>query len=302
MSDASVPLEPPVPPRRRTNFRTVALVFLVLLALGFSLAIVVYKKYVAYEPSVSKHVPAGADFVVRFDLTHVMLYEPFRRAVFPLVERGAPPAKPRKDRLAEQGLVIGADVRELLVAIGPAATDWVIGVGGRLPKSGAAKAIAVVLREEGRSVEERGDGYTLPPSTLCFTQASDGTLLFASNETRLAAAIAGGAAPPELNMGAGGLVYQPPGIIPGLRNVRAHWRAGSVVAVDARLELDLAGPPATALVEALLRGISGVDPLLDGPVRTVQVSSEGNVTSLHLQFPREAVERLVALSVDRFPF
>ena len=76
-----------------------ALVFVVLLAIGLGLAVVVYRKYVAYEPSVSRHVPAGATAVARFDLTHVMLYEPFRRAVFPLAVTVASPRSMSRDSL-----------------------------------------------------------------------------------------------------------------------------------------------------------------------------------------------------------
>ncbi len=280
----------------------VALVFFLLLGFGFAMAVLVYQRYVAYEPSVSRHVPASATFAARFDLTHVMLYEPFRRAVFPLVDRGALGTPTRRDRLAERGLVVGADVRELLVALGPSGREWVIALGGRLPKSGAATILAEVLRAEGRTVEEGGAGhYSLTDPRLVFAQSDAGALLFASDEAWLRAALVGGPADPELDEGSGGLVASPEAWLPGLQRVKAHFRAGSDVALDARLEFGK-GSAAAAMTQFLLPLLGRLDPLLEGPVRAAKVTSTADSTELQLLLPRETVERLIAIGADRFPF
>lgn len=301
-----VPVAPTVPEipaatRKRTSFRIVAIVFAVLLAVGLAAAFIVYRKFVAYEPSVSKHVPAGAWLAARFDLTHVMLYEPFRRAVFPIVDRGAAGTPSRRDRLAEAGVVVGADVREVLVALGPNAQDWVVGVGGRLPKSGVPAVLAEVLRKEGRTVDAAGDGYVLRPEGIAFGQSGDGAVLFASEAGRLTAALQGQPPNPELNEGAGGLVATPASPVAGLSSFRAHWRAGSVVAVDAHGEFS--GNPTLAMLalRLFLPTLGALDPTLSAPLQNAEVTAVGNSVEIKVQLPSEAMERLVAVAADRFP-
>src|SRR5262245_46257848 len=135
-SDATPPES--ISARRVVGFRPVAAVFVALLVLGFALGVVVYRRYVAYEAVAARHVPEDVLAAVRVDLTHVMLYEPFRRSIFPLVDRLPEPASepPRRERLEARGVRIGGDVREVVLGVGPLPVDWILIVGGRLPRTG----------------------------------------------------------------------------------------------------------------------------------------------------------------------
>lgn len=287
-------------PRPARSFRIVALVFLALLAVGLAAAFVVYKKYVAYEPTVANHVPASARVAVRFDLTHVMFYEPFRRSVFPLADRFAQGQSARRARLEARGIRVNSDVRELLGVLGPGPGDWAVVVGGRMPRGSIGAGVAAVLAEEGRRLTENAGTYSLPDTGLAFAETADGSFAIASSLTTLASVVAVGVPNEALSSGSGGIVVRP-GALPGApAGLTATFRAGSVVEIRGRAEVD-----DTALAEQNLRSLlalfAGSDPAALSAIRSVEFSKEASGLGFRLALPREAVLGIVEALAQRVP-
>jgi hypothetical protein len=277
-------------------FYLVAAVFGALLAVGLALGFVVYKRYVAYLPTVAQHVPPDVNAAVRVDLNHVMLYAPFRTWILPVANWGSDVLPPRAERLSTRGVRLGADVRELLVALGPAPGDWVLLVGGQL-HAGAADALAGVLREEGRAVEARPDGgFSL--GSWCFAQAVDRTVVLASSDERLQRALETRPVDEVLSRAGGALLLKPAWLGAPFRSIRGSVRAGSVVAVDVRAEFSDARAGGAAL-RSLLARLARLDPVLDSPVRKIQLQPTPTGMTFRLNLPSEAVERLAALVAAR---
>lgn len=276
------------------SFFQVALVFVGLLAIGLVFAFVVYRKYVAYEPTVARHAPPDAGIVVRLDLTHVMLYEPFRRSIMPLADEGGRGARSRQERLAEKGIRLGADVRELLLAVGPGRRDFALVIGGQLPKAGLAATVAELLAAEGRELDVRPDGVRiLRSSGFAFAQAADGAFVLGSGEARVRSMLPVRAADPDLSEGSGGARVSGSRLGPPWRNLRASLRAGSFVAVDAEAQFSDSRAGSEALT-SLLREIASLDATLVHPVESAArtVTDDGAKTSFRISLPKEAVEVL----------
>jgi hypothetical protein len=271
----------------------------VLLALGLGLAYVVYDRYVAYQSTVARHVPPDAQAAVRFDLTHVMLYEPFRASIFPLVDRLAAgnADKPRRAALEARGIRVGSDVREVLLALGPARGDWLVAVGGRLPAAGVGATLASVLRDEGQRIEERDGGFWLPAHGVAFAQAGDGALVLASDEERLRSALAVRPARQELIAGAGGFSVGEPWLIRPLQNLSGTLRAGSVIAVEGRAAFPPTGDAAAAelALKTLLERAGRLDPALEPAFRPSALRASGGDVELQLGLPASAMERIASL-------
>lgn len=289
---------PPEKPGVRQPFRAVAAGFLVLLAVGFGLGVLVYKKYVAYPPTAAQHIPSDALLAARIDLTHVMLYAPFRSSIMPLADRGDSAAAGRGQRLAAHGVRLGADVRELMLALGPASGDWVLVVGGQLPRRGLAETVRAVLQEESRTIEARGGVFFLAPNGPWFGQAPDGSFALASSESRLRAALPIRPVDQELAQAAGAVFLSGAWLGAPFKSVRANLRAGSVVAADVRADFTdpASGGPA---LRALLDSLAKLDPTLMIPAQSVEIHPTATGASFRLNLPREAVERLASLTAER---
>jgi hypothetical protein len=170
-------------------------------ALALALAAVVYLAYrelIHYERRAIEHVPPGAEFALRVDLEQVLLFEPVRKHLLPLVDRaplagakrgGAP--TPRLRRLREQaGLNLGLDLRELVFARMPDG-GWVLVLGGIFGSRRLLGGIEQVLREEPElHLRQDGARLILEPSGVALTQADDGALIVASAAPLLARASA----------------------------------------------------------------------------------------------------------------
>ena len=288
------------PPRRARSFRIVALVFLALLAVGLVAAFVVYKKYVAYEPTVAAHVPASARGAVRFDLTHVMFYEPFRRSMFPLADRFAQGQSARRERLDARGIRVNSDVREVLGVLGPGPSDWALIIGGRMPRGAIGSGVAAVLKEEGRALSEKDGVYTLTETGLSFAETSDGALALASSVNMLASVAPVGVPNPALTSGSGGLLLRPRALpsVPG--GLTATFRAGSVVEIRGHAEVD--DPERVeSEVRELLRLLAGSDSAALAAVRSVEFSKEASGLGFRVALPREAVLGIVEALAQRVP-
>ncbi|MDQ2644775.1 MAG: hypothetical protein M3020_13250 [Myxococcota bacterium] len=274
--------------RKRIRFSWIAAAFVVLLAIGFAAAVVVYRGFVAYEPVAARHVPRDATFAARFDLTHVMFYEPFRRSVFPLADLGS---SDRRERLEAAGIELGGEVREVVVALGAGREDWLIALGGPLSRREIAATLAEVLRSEGREVSERG-GIWGVGSGLFFTQASDGALLFAASEPRLRSVLSPSAGPAPLGQGAGGLKVSSRWLQPPLSSLEGSYRAGSVILVQ--LSAESAGPPAAAeaALRRLLEQVGALDPVLSDVARNAVIRNENGSVTSELGLSNSAAETL----------
>jgi hypothetical protein len=172
-------------------------------AIALALAIVVYVAYrglIHYERRAIEHVPPGATLGLRVDVEQVILFEPVRKHLLPLVDRiplagdveRRPPAISRLQRLREQaGLNLGFDLRELVFARLPSG-GWVLALGGIFGSRPLLGGIERVLREEaGVHSSRQGAILTLQPSGLAIAQADDGILLIASGAAPLELALSG---------------------------------------------------------------------------------------------------------------
>lgn len=279
-------------------FRAVAAVFLGLLVIGLGLGLVVYRKYVAYLPTVARHVPADATVAARIDLTHVMLYQPYRSSILPLADRGGPAASGRGERLAAHGVRLGADVRELLLALGPAPGDWILVVGGQLP-AGLGTTLSSVLKEESRVAEARpGGSFFLAPNGPWFAQAADGSFVLASSESRLRQALPARAVDAQLAEAAGSLFLSREWLGAPFKSLRASLRAGSVVAAEVRADFTDPASGQVAL-RALLDSLAKLDPALTAPVRNAAIHRTATGVTFRLNLPKEAVERVAFLTAER---
>jgi hypothetical protein len=289
------------PSQSARPFRTVALVFVALLLVGLAAAYVVYKKYVAYEPSVAAHVPASARAAIRVDLTHVMFYEPFRRSMFPLADRFAKGAHSRRELLEERGIRVNSDVREMLALLGPGAGEWALVIGGRLPRGRTARGLAEVLRDEKRDVDEKNGVYTLAGSGLAFGEAADGALVLASSASFLASALPVGAPDAVLSSGSGGVIVRPGVLEAPLNALTATFRAGSVVEVRGRAELSGNAAAAQEALRTLFAALAGADPAAQSAVRSLELSEEASGLGFRLALPREAVLGIIEALAQRVP-
>lgn len=184
-----------------------------LLALGIAVAVTIYFRLIRYERVAAQHVPRDAAFVVRLDVEQAIVYEPFRRHLLPLADRGRSGAKagparvlePRLERIKRHtGIELAVDMRELLFARGPTEREWLLVIGGKFPKQGVVKGLHAVLREEGVQAEllpgERSLAFA---SGAAIGQAEDGALLFASGRAWLDGALSSQAAPTGLDLNVG---------------------------------------------------------------------------------------------------
>ncbi|HLV66393.1 MAG TPA: hypothetical protein VKY73_11305 [Polyangiaceae bacterium] len=271
--------------RGATRFRWVILGFVVLLAIGLAVAYVVHERYVAYTPVAARHVPADASLAARFDLTHVALYEPFRRFVFPLADLGN---AQRRDRLAARGAQVAGAVQEVVLALGRTGNDWLIVLGGRLP-SALGETLATVLIEEGARVERRSDGFVVEPAGVAFAQAADGAFLIAASPERLRTALLPHAAAPELLRESGGIVARSPLLPAPLERVEASLEPDSGV----QIRFVATGGPGTELaVRALLAGVAGLHPELAEAMRTATLEAGNGRVRGEVLLPTAAAERL----------
>lgn len=182
--------------RRSFSYRAVFLGLAASLLLAAAAAVFIYFTYVRYERVAARHLPPGAQAALRIDVEKVVLFEPVRRHVFPLVEErsqaaatGARPSRLERIQSAT-GIELAVDLRELVVGWGPGPTDWVLVLGGLFPRKGVLEGLERVLQEEGFSWRRTADGVALVgPGGIAWGQATDGALIGASSERLLRSAL-----------------------------------------------------------------------------------------------------------------
>jgi len=184
--------------RRGISFRKLAWAGVIFTALASVGAWVAYARLVHYRRCALEHLPAQTELVARLDVEQVVLFEPVRRHLIPLLDRlplGSAPAaggadsEPRTTRLRrEAGLNLGLDLREVLVATAPG-ERWLLVLGG-LFRQGLIPAIERELTSEAATGWRRvGATLEFTPSGAALAQASDGALLLAGDRALLDAAL-----------------------------------------------------------------------------------------------------------------
>ncbi len=149
-----------------------------------------YWVLVKYEPRAALHIPGDAEAAIRVDVEQVVLYEPLRRHLFPVLD-GAKFDANRLQRLKElSGVNLGMDLREVVVAALPDG-EMVVLVGGLFPKVGLVPALHQVLSASGARHPCSLTGAALRCSGAIVVQADDGVLVIATSERSLDAAVEG---------------------------------------------------------------------------------------------------------------
>src|SRR5690349_10101504 len=88
--------------RRGTSFRKLAAAGLIFAAVASIGAWVAYARLVHYRRCAVEHLPPDAQLVARLDVEQVVLFEPVRRQLIPLIERlPLGPAQPAAGAPAE---------------------------------------------------------------------------------------------------------------------------------------------------------------------------------------------------------
>jgi hypothetical protein len=179
--------------RKSVSSRWVLLGLALSFALAFGIAFKLYQRYVAYEPIAARHMAPNAAFALRLDLEKIILYQPFREHLLPLIleGQGNPRLKPRLQRLRQHTRVeVGVDIRELVYSRGQSSDRWVVALGGMFAKNGVAAGMQRVLLEEGLASQFDAEAQRLTFSNgVSAGQAADGVVLFASDSSTLEAAL-----------------------------------------------------------------------------------------------------------------
>jgi hypothetical protein len=272
--------------RRAVSFRSLAwvgLIFTVLSGLG---AWVAYRELIHYRRCAVEHLPADTQFLVRLDVEQVVLFDPVRRHLLPLLERlplagkqeTPTPAPDRLARLREAGLNLGLDLREVLFA-STSDRHWVLVLGGLFPRT-LLPGIERALRSEASAAWTRvGNSLEFVATGAALGQAADGALILASDRAALEAALPSTERYRALSAsreGAGGLVVLRPalgewvsgGSIPpwldGVERVGLSLRLRREIEIEAHVQAkDAAAAGALAALIAHRPGSSNSAPALD---------------------------------------
>lgn len=145
-----------------------------------------YWLMVRYEAKAARHIPQAALGAVRVDVEQVVLYEPVRKHIFPVLDGPEPGG--RLERFKQlSGVNLGMDLREVVIAALPDG-ETVIAIGGLFPPKGLVQALApLVAPTAGRPGCSPEAGVLRCPSAF-IRQADDGTLLLATSMAALDAA------------------------------------------------------------------------------------------------------------------
>jgi|GEM_PF-1378889 len=135
----------PTDRRGGLSHRAIFSVFAIAVALGVSGGAFLYTRFVGFTRVAASHVPATFSAAVRVDVEQVILFEPVRRSLFPLLnELPTPSTKeaPRVRRLeSEAGVQLAIDLRELLLSWDNTG-NWLGVIAGKFPSQRVAQAVA----------------------------------------------------------------------------------------------------------------------------------------------------------------
>jgi hypothetical protein len=186
--------------RRGVPFRTLAwagIGFTCLVALGAWFA---YLRLLHYRRCAVEHLLPEAQLVARLDVEQVVLFEPVRRHLLPLLNALPLTLAAGQGRLADAdrlgrlrrdaGLNLGLDLREIVVATADRGQRWVVVFGGLFPHAGLVPAIEQALQGSGAAGWAHFDAaLEFTPSGVSLGQAEDGVLILASDPDTLRASL-----------------------------------------------------------------------------------------------------------------
>ena len=252
-------------PRAPHSFRTVAIGGVALAALLVAVAMSLYYRYIHYERIAARHVPQGSIVALRLDVEQVMLYEPVRKHLIPLLGgpgRPAAEAVATLARLEERTQIKRADLREIVVARGAERSEWTVVLGGIFPRGTSPAVLAAALAAEDRAWAPSLDGTVVVHrgTGVAVTRPADGTVIIASSlavATSARAARDPKAVDDEVGLpqtGAGSLAMRKPGLAeleewPGLLADQALSHALSGVR-SLRADIDLTERPSVTVTLA----------------------------------------------------
>ncbi len=176
-------------PRSGIPGGVVVLALLVIVGLAVSGLWFAYAKLVGYERRVALHMPPGARLAVRVDLEQVVLFEPVRRHVFPVVSRELTGSEGLREFEAATGIELSSELRELMFVQPASGAGWFFAAGGLFPNEGVVEGLGDLLNQRGVtgcSVERAR--LSCENQGFFAQQADDGVLMIASEPALIAAA------------------------------------------------------------------------------------------------------------------
>lgn len=182
------------PPRkdRRALFGILGGVLVAVVAVP----LIIYFGFFHYTKVASQHVPPGTTLAIKIDLVEVASYGPFKRNILPLGDEStagaaAAAGTKRTERIGDAaGFSPSRDIRELVVCFVGDPDHYALVVGGRFPEGKLVPALAkVAAAENSTEWAQAGDILKSKNGSYVVGQASDGTAIFASDETTLRAAL-----------------------------------------------------------------------------------------------------------------
>lgn len=173
-------------PALRASFVLVGIVFVALAGVAVLVGRQIWTSYSPAMPKTLFHVPNDSTYAARIDLPNPAL-ETAVRPLLDVLNGSHPGLGTRQARFeARTGVKLRQAIRELAVAQGPDADDWVITASGELPSANLLEAISEILKEEGRLWQlDAAQGRLVGPSGMALGLATDGTLILASDLRRL---------------------------------------------------------------------------------------------------------------------
>lgn len=290
------------------SFRVVGFGLGALAVVALVVGLGAYFELLRYRRVAAHHVPADAVVAARIDVEQVVVYEPVRKHLVPLIDSLGSNGAGRVERLRKQGGVnLGLELREIVVAVGPTARDWVVVVGG-LFDDRVLDHLETVVRSEGTPVT-RQDGTLVLGRKIVAARADDNALVFGPSLENVRRAL-----PAQPTYGRLGLEDTGPGGfavarlpipqidqgVPGLQRgtqVRAVGRLSLGPEMALTVHVDLAGPSSereASQFAAELRG--SLDTLRrfaaqKGPVR---ITSSGSRVELTIPLDVDGLDRAAA--------
>jgi hypothetical protein len=176
------------------SYKAVYLGFFGLLLFAGAAALVMYFKLLHYRRVAALHLPSDTTAAARIDVEKVVLFEPVRKHLLPLantLRAGDPRLKTRLKRLEQHTRIdFAVDLREIVVARGPAPGDWIIIFGGLFPTRNVIGGLRQVLAEEGLEARLSPSERILSlAGGLALGHAEDGCILIAASAPRLESAL-----------------------------------------------------------------------------------------------------------------
>jgi hypothetical protein len=150
-----------------------------------------YYRLVYFERVAALHVPAGATFALRVDVEQVVLFEPIRKNLLPVLDAASDVGGQTLSQRLQlvTGINLAMDLREILFAIGPGEDAWLLVLSGLFPKHALRGVTRVMEQDAGlRASFGPEELLHLESWAMYMTQAPDGSFLVSNEPALLQAA------------------------------------------------------------------------------------------------------------------